>query len=91
MIESRILCRIAACVLAMHYAAGFWSTDVFRYLALTLPLVLMTVPLGYRLNRRIHPQHFQRLLYLLLLVLAAMLLWSTLRKPLAVGLFPPLV
>jgi uncharacterized membrane protein YfcA len=64
-------------VLAMHYAAGWWSPQVFDYLIWTLPLVLVTVPIGYWLNRRIHPEHFQRLLHVLLLALAGLLFWST--------------
>lgn len=69
----------ATCVLVMHYTAGLWSSEVYSFLVWTLPLVLITVPLGYWLNRRIHPEHFQRLLYGILLLLAGMLLWSTLR------------
>ena len=67
----------ALLVLAIHYSAGLWSTEVLQYLKWTVPGVVLSVPLGYWLNRRIHPQHFQRFLYSLLLALAGMLLWST--------------
>jgi len=70
----------ATLVLVMHYSAGLWSSDVFYYLMWTLPVVALSVPLGYWLNRRIHPQSFQRFLYTLLLVLAGMLLWTTIRQ-----------
>jgi uncharacterized membrane protein YfcA len=70
----------AAFILLMHYSAGLWSSNVFHYLKWSLPGVVLSVPIGYWLNRRIHPQHFQRVLYALLLILAGMLLWSTFRK-----------
>jgi len=70
----------SACVLASHYLAGLWTGEVGRYLAWTVPLLLVTVPLGRYFNRRIHPEHFQRALFLLLLVLSGLLFWSTLRQ-----------
>ncbi len=67
----------AAVVLLMHYGAGLWSADVLRYLWWVLPLLVIAAPLGYLLNRSIHPEHFQRWLYGLLLALGVMLVWST--------------
>lgn len=65
-------------VLAFHYAAGLWSDEVAGFLKWTLPLLFLAAPLGYWINRRIHPEHFQRLLFGLLLALGVMLIWSTL-------------
>lgn len=77
----------AVFVLTMHYGSGLWSHNVFRFLIWTLPLVVLSVPIGYWLNRRIHPEHFQRYLYGLLLALAGLLLWSTMSPSPDVG--PP--
>jgi uncharacterized membrane protein YfcA len=67
----------AFAILSMHYSAGLWSSDVVGYLWWVVPTLLLAVPLGFWLNRRIHPEHFQRWLYALLLGLGIMLVWST--------------
>jgi uncharacterized protein len=64
-------------VLSVHYAAGLWSDEVAGFLWWTLPALFAAAPLGNWLNRRIHPEHFQRLLYGLLLVLGITLICST--------------
>jgi uncharacterized membrane protein YfcA len=69
----------SAVVLFMHYLAGLWSADVLQYLIWVLPLLALTVPLGYWLNRRIHPEHFRHVLHVMLLALGLMLAWSTFR------------
>lgn len=68
----------AAAVLSFHYAAGLWSNEVVGFLWWVLPILFLAAPLGFWLNRRIHPEHFQRLLYGLLVALGVMLIWSTL-------------
>lgn len=70
----------AVVVLGMHYWAGLWSSDVVKYVG-WVPLVLaVTVPLGFWISRRIHPEHFRRILHGLLLALGLMLAWSTLAR-----------
>ena len=67
----------AIVVLSVHYAAGLWSDEVAGFVWWILPLLILAAPMGYWINRRIHPEHFQRLLYGLLLALGFMLIWST--------------
>lgn len=67
----------AMVVLGMHYWAGLWSADVIKYVGWVVPILAITVPLGYWISRQIHPEHFRRILHVLLLALGLMLAWST--------------
>jgi uncharacterized protein len=41
-----------------YWAAGLWTASVSRYYLLSLPTVLLAIPLGRALNRRFHAQRF---------------------------------
>lgn len=69
----------ASVVLALHCLAGLWSPEVVHFVAWVLPLLVITVPLGYFLNRCIHPEHFHRVLHLMLLAIGIMLAGASLR------------
>jgi uncharacterized protein len=71
----------AGAVLLMHYGAGLWSSEVTGFLGWVIPMLMIAIPIGYYLNRRIHPENFQVWLHVLLLGLGVMLIWSTLRSP----------
>ena len=64
----------AVLICAGHAASGLWTWRVFRLYALALPVVLLAIPLGLRLGRRIPADRFGRLLYAALIVLGVGLL-----------------
>lgn len=65
-------------IVAGHGAAGLWRPVVFAYFAGSLPLVIVAVWLGRRLNRRFDSVVFVRYVYGLLAILGAALLLSAL-------------
>lgn len=64
-----------------YRAAGFWTPQVSRYYLLSLPAVLLAIPLGRALNRRLDTQRFLAYVNLALfasgagLVVQAVLTW----------------
>ena len=42
-----------------YWTAGLWTTAVSRYYLLSLPAVLLAIPLGRALNRRLDAQRFR--------------------------------
>jgi uncharacterized membrane protein YfcA len=57
-----------------HALAGLWTRRVLTLYVLALPLLLVTIPLGSRLHRRIPAQRFEQALYVLLIGLGGLLL-----------------
>ncbi len=41
-----------------YWAAGLWTAQVSRYYALSLPAVLLAIPLGRMINTRLDPRRF---------------------------------
>ena len=41
-----------------YWAAGMWTPHVSRYYALSLPAVLLAIPLGRMINTRLEPRRF---------------------------------
>lgn len=60
-------------VLAGHALGGLWTAAVGRMYLAALPLVCTAIFVGNLLNKRINPERFRKILYLLLLVLGAMM------------------
>ena len=68
-------------VLLGHAATGLWNRQLLmRYLSL-LPVVLLAVPLGNAIHRRISPERFNRAIEAILLLLGGALLWKSLVAP----------
>ncbi|MBP7960457.1 MAG: sulfite exporter TauE/SafE family protein [Caldilineaceae bacterium] len=68
-------------ILTSHGLGGLWNREVFTLYAYCLPVALIAVWLGSRLNQRIPAQRFTRLIYGILVVLGSILIAQS------VGLF----
>jgi hypothetical protein len=62
--------------LAGHGLGGLWTAQVLQFYGLALPLLLMAIFLGGKLNQRIPPGRFEKLIYLTLFMLGFLLLAS---------------
>ena len=51
-----------------YWAAGLWTAPVSRYYALSLPGVLLAIPLGRMINTRLDSRRFLVVIYIGLLV-----------------------
>jgi uncharacterized membrane protein YfcA len=64
-----------------YWAAGLWTPAVSRYFLLSLPAVMLAIPLGRALNRRLVSQRFLTYVHVALLasgaglVLQAIVTW----------------
>jgi uncharacterized membrane protein YfcA len=61
-----------------HGMAGLWAPAVLHSYLSALPLVLLAIYLGGRINRTFAAQKFSRYVHLLLIALGLLLLWRTL-------------
>jgi uncharacterized membrane protein YfcA len=66
-------------IVASHGVAGLWNMRIFRLVLCAAPVLLVTVPLGKWLNRRVHSRVFRPLLFILLLFIGGVLLVTALR------------
>ncbi len=64
----------AVLICAGHAASGLWTWQVLQLYGLALPVLLLAIPLGIRLGRRIPADRFGGLLYAALIVLGVGLL-----------------
>lgn len=64
----------AVFIVISHWLGGLWTLDVMQLYVLALPLVLIAIFLGGKLNQRISAGRFERLLYGVLIVLGLLLL-----------------
>ncbi len=60
-------------ILAGHALSGLWTSQVFIYYAWTLPIILLAILLGSRLNGRIPSRLFDRIIYATLIFLGVFL------------------
>lgn len=61
-------------ILVGHGLGGLWTAQVLRLYALALPVVLIAILLGGKLNRRISPGRFEKFIYMTLVGLGLLLL-----------------
>lgn len=66
-------------VMVSYWLAGLWTSTVTRYYLISLPAVIVAVVAGGVVNRRVHPQRFQFLIYLVLAVVGMVLLVQSVR------------
>lgn len=57
-----------------HGIAGLWTSDVLILYAYALPIVLLAIYLGGKLNQSIPPGKFDRFVYAVLVIMGALLL-----------------
>ena len=65
---------VSAMILISHASAGLWTRWVLQLYALSLPVMLVAFWAGSRLNQTIARDHFERIVYVGLIVLGAALL-----------------
>lgn len=63
-------------IIAGHAFSGLWTRQVFTLFGAALPLILLAVFLGGKLNRRLTAGRFDRLVYLALVVFGLILIRS---------------
>jgi hypothetical protein len=68
-------------VMGGYWMAGLWTSTVTRYYLISLPVVIVAVIAGGVVNRRVHPQRFQFLIYLVLAVVGMVLLVQSVHWP----------
>lgn len=64
-------------ILLGHCLAGYWTKTVFLYYVLCLPLLLLAVLVGRKINQTFPVQGFYRVLYVILIALGVMLLMQS--------------
>lgn len=67
-------------VIVGHGLAGNFTSEVLRYFAYCLPLVLVAVIIGARINKRIRVERFHKYIYIILLILGFMLILNSLKN-----------
>lgn len=63
----------ACLVMFGHYASGLWTPSVLHLYAFSLPAVLLAVVIGNRINRSIPKGYFDRVINVLLILIAFLL------------------
>ncbi|MHC4167474.1 MAG: sulfite exporter TauE/SafE family protein [Planctomycetota bacterium] len=63
-----------------HCIGGLWTRPVLQNYAFSLPVILVAIILGGRINRRIPKARFDNYIYIFLVILGACLLVSTVRS-----------
>lgn len=61
-------------ILAGHGLAGMWTPTVISLYLYALPLILLAIFLGGKLNRRLEPGRFQRLVHVALVIFGVVLI-----------------
>ncbi|MBW6486399.1 MAG: sulfite exporter TauE/SafE family protein [Syntrophobacterales bacterium] len=63
-------------IVAGHGIGGLWSPAVLHYFLLSLPVTLLALLLGRRLQRFILPGRFDRLIHVMLIIIGMLLLFQ---------------
>ena len=66
-------------LIVSHGIAGNFTSEVITYFAYCLPVVLIAVIIGARLNKRIPTERFHKYIYLILIVLSIMLIVNSIK------------
>ena len=64
-------------IIAGHGMGGLWTPSVGWYFLLSLPLILLSIWIGNRLNRTIPQGHFDRYIHIILVLVGALLFIQT--------------
>jgi hypothetical protein len=60
-----------------YWRAGLWTHAVTHDYLISLPVLLLVIPLGRWINRRMHPERFLKYVYWGLMVIGLILLVQT--------------
>lgn len=75
-LQAHFVC-VGTVVVISHLLAGFWTFQVVQLLGISLPLLLIVIPLGNWVSARIDSQTMVRYIYDLLIVFGFLLLYKT--------------
>ena len=67
-------------VVAGHGIAGNFTSDVLTYFAYCLPVILLAVIIGARINRKIPVERFHKYIYIILIILGIMLIINSVKS-----------
>ena len=72
-LQAHFVC-VGTIVVASHILAGFWTVQVLQLLALSLPLLLIVIPIGNWISAKIAPTTMVKYIYGLLIIFGGLLL-----------------
>lgn len=75
-LQAHFVC-VGTVVVISHLLAGFWTRQVVQLLGISLPLLLIVIPLGNWVSAKIDSQTMVRYIYDLLIVFGGLLLYKT--------------
>jgi uncharacterized membrane protein YfcA len=61
-------------ILAGHALGGLWTRQVWQMYIFALPLIFVAIFFGGKVNKRIRPERFSQLLYIILIILGLLLI-----------------
>jgi hypothetical protein len=67
-------------VVVGHGIAGNFTNDVLSYFAYCIPIVILAVVLGARINKKIPVDRFHKFIYIILVVLGSMLIINSIQN-----------
>jgi len=67
-------------VVAGHGIAGNFTSDILTYFAYCLPVVLLAIILGARINKKIPVERFHKYIYFMLVILGVMLIFNSIQN-----------
>ncbi len=62
-------------VVTGHGIGGLWNSTIWQFFFYSLPLVLLAIFIGRKINRRFSADRFAKFLYVILIFLGMLLLW----------------
>ena len=66
-------------IIIFHGIAGLWTTTVFEYFFVSLPVIFIAILIGRKLNRIIPKEKFVKYVYTFLIIIGFILLGDTIR------------
>lgn len=66
-------------IIIFHGIAGLWTTTVFQYFLISLPVIIIAILIGRKLNKIIPKDKFVKFVYVFLIIIGFVLLGDTIR------------
>ena len=67
-------------LISSHAIAGNITIEVLTYFAYCLPVVLLAIIIGARLNKKIHIEQFHKYIYIILIALGTLLIFNSIKN-----------